>query len=275
VASPVNFWGIGDPSHRVLEVRDLPSGQRRVHSVAHLTDASWQGFWGMQLGDDGRVYVAGPGGASRLTLPAEPGGVVSREILYAAGFGVGWPSPDGRRLVVLAGRGVAGQDPREELLIMDLPDASDRGSSRERPAASPPDGPARPLQRITTHGARLTVAALSPSGRTIVTGDLDGVVRVGPATGEEPHLLLGHKGMLMGIAISPDERWIATSSDESISIWPMPDVTEPPLHTLPHAELLAKLDALTNLRVARDASSSTGWALEIGPFPGWKDVPTW
>jgi hypothetical protein len=38
---------------------------------------------------------------------------------------------------------------------------------------------------------------------------------------------------------------------------------------------MAKLDALTNLRVVRDASSSTGWKLELGPFPGWKDVPTW
>ena len=55
----------------------------------------------------------------------------------------------------------------------------------------------------------------------------------------------------------------------------MPDVTKPPLHTLPHAELLAKLDALTNLRVVRDPPSATGWTLDVGPFPGWKDVPTW
>jgi len=30
-----------------------------------------------------------------------------------------------------------------------------------------------------------------------------------------------------------------------------------------------------DLRVTRDASSSMGWKLEVGPFPGWKDVPTW
>ena len=35
------------------------------------------------------------------------------------------------------------------------------------------------------------------------------------------------------LAVSPDERWIATSSDQSISVWPMPDVTKPPLHALP------------------------------------------
>jgi WD40 repeat protein len=92
-------------------------------------------------------------------------------------------------------------------------------------------------------------------------------VRVGPVTGEEPHLLFGHKGTVLTIAISPDERWIASSTDESISIWPMPDVTKPPLHTLPRAELLAKLDALANLRVVRDPPSATGWTLEIGPFP--------
>ena len=55
----------------------------------------------------------------------------------------------------------------------------------------------------------------------------------------------------------------------------MPDVTKPPLHMRPHADLMAKLDSLTNLRVVRDASSPTGWSLDIGPFPGWKDVPTW
>ena len=101
------------------------------------------------------------------------------------------------------------------------------------------------------------------------------MVRAGPATGEEPHLLPAHEGMILGLAISPDGRWIATSSGQSVRLWPMPDVTRPPLHTLPHAELLAKLDELTNLRAVRDESSSTGWALEVGPFPGWETTPTW
>jgi len=100
-------------------------------------------------------------------------------------------------------------------------------------------------------------------------------VRVGPSSGEEPHPLFGHKGTVWGLAVSPDERWIASASDDAIHLWPMPDVTKPSFHTLPHAELMAKLDALTNLRVVRDASSSTGWKLDVGPFPGWKDVPTW
>jgi len=55
----------------------------------------------------------------------------------------------------------------------------------------------------------------------------------------------------------------------------MPDLTKPPLHTLPREELIAKLKTLTNLRVVRDAESSTGWKVEVGPFPGWETVPTW
>jgi hypothetical protein len=55
----------------------------------------------------------------------------------------------------------------------------------------------------------------------------------------------------------------------------MPDVTKPPFHKLPYDELMAKLRALTNLQVVEDKTAATGWKLDIGPFPGWKDVPTW
>ena len=60
-----------------------------------------------------------------------------------------------------------------------------------------------------------------------------------------------------------------------IRLWPMPDLSKPPLHTLPHDQLLATLRALTNMRAVRDPSSGTGWKIEIGPFPGWAKVPTW
>jgi hypothetical protein len=39
--------------------------------------------------------------------------------------------------------------------------------------------------------------------------------------------------------------------------------------------LIAKLKTLTTLRVVRDEESSTGWKLEVGPFPGWAEVPEW
>lgn len=55
----------------------------------------------------------------------------------------------------------------------------------------------------------------------------------------------------------------------------MPDLSKPPLHTLPREALLAKLDSLTNVRVVEDKAVPTGYKLDIGPFPGWKDVPSW
>jgi hypothetical protein len=55
----------------------------------------------------------------------------------------------------------------------------------------------------------------------------------------------------------------------------MPNLSKPPFHTLPLDELLAKLHALTNLEVVEDPASPTGYQVAVGPFPGWKDVPTW
>jgi WD40 repeat protein len=246
---------ITDPALRVLRVWDLPSGRERIHSVAHLTDAGWSGFGSVAFAPDG-LYVGGQGGVRRLSLPAGPGDTVTSEMVYEAPVAQLGLSRARTHLLVLGARKASGVGTLfEEMLLLDLPGHTTRP--------------------ITTHGARLSSGRLSPSGRVVVTGDHDGVVRVGPVTGEEPHLLLGHQGPVSALAISPDERWIASVSDESISIWPMPDVTKPPLHTLPHAELLAKLDALTNLRVVREPAPSTGWRLEIGSFPGWRTVPTW
>ena len=131
--------------------------------------------------------------------------------------------------------------------------------------------------RITTHGDDPVSIAVSPEGTWIVTGGLtDGIVRVGNASGGEPHLLLGHKGWIHAVAVSPDGRWVASGGDDkTIRLWPIPDLSKPPLHTLSHDKLISKLQSLTNLRVVRDEGSPTGWKVEIGPFPGWAKVPEW
>jgi WD40 repeat protein len=134
----------------------------------------------------------------------------------------------------------------------------------------------RTSREITAHGNRLSDFALDPTGTILVTGDMNGLVRVGPLSGDEPHLLYGHSQTITSLAVSPDGQWIASASDdETIRLWPMPDVTQSPLHTLPHEELLARLRSFTNLRVVPDEGSDTGYRVEAGPFPGWAVLPEW
>jgi len=154
------------------------------------------------------------------------------------------PTPDSRAVLVLDHRLPGNGD--SILSIVDLA----TGASRD----------------ITSHGTRIHAIALDPRGTMLVTGGGDGLIRVGPLTGEAPHLLYGHTRAVTGVAVSPDGKWIASGSDdETIRLWPMPQ--GPPLHTLPHDELLAKLRSLTNLRVVPDASAATGYKVEPGPFP--------
>ncbi len=130
---------------------------------------------------------------------------------------------------------------------------------------------------LKTHGDDTYAVDLDPSGQFVATGDFsDGTVRIGSVNGDEPYIFYGHTADIPAVAISPDGRWIASSSyDGTVRLTPMPDMSKPPLHTLPYDELIAKLKTLTNLRVVRDDDSSTGWNVEIGPFPGWAEVPEW
>jgi WD40 repeat protein len=124
-------------------------------------------------------------------------------------------------------------------------------------------------------GVCVNAWAAAGAGDIVAVPGPDGVL-VGRLSSDTFHLLVGHEGDVDRVAVSPDGRWVATSGvDNTLRLWPMPDLSKPPLHTLPHDELLAKLKSLTNLRVVRAPESPAGWKIEVGPFPGWKDVPTW
>ena len=119
-------------------------------------------------------------------------------------------SPDGRFLLSAGGdteRGIS------EVVFQDL----ETGESRT----------------LSAHGDRVLAVALDPTGTIAVTGDSDGVGRVGPVTGEAPHLLFGHEGLVYSLAVGPEGRWIASGGeDASVRLWPMPQGR--PFHTLPY-----------------------------------------
>jgi len=155
--------------------------------------------------------------------------------------------PDGRQVLLW------GEFPR--LWIQDL----DTHDSRE----------------LSSHGS-INWCDFDAAGEIVLSTDTQGAIQVGPVTGEEPHLFLGHEGRATPRAVSPDGKWIASIGvDLTIRLWPMPDFSRPPFHALPRDELLAKLRSLTNLRVVEDPESMSGWKLEVGPFPGWQEVPSW
>jgi len=133
-------------------------------------------------------------------------------------------------------------------------------------------------------GASKTATEISPTDapgyfvRDSVTAiaESSGMIRVGQSSGIPPHILAGHAGPAQCVATSPDLKWVAsTGEDNTLRLWPMPDLSKPPLHTLPHDELIAKLKSLTNLRAVPDPAAENGWKIELDKFPGWKEVPTW
>ena len=83
-----------------------------------------------------------------------------------------------------------------------------------------------------------------------------------------------HVGLLAALFYALFYAGIAAAGNE-VWLWPMPDVSRPPLHALDREALMAKLDTFTNLRLVADESSPTGYRTRVRPFPGWETGPSW
>jgi len=64
-----------------------------------------------------------------------------------------------------------------------------------------------PRPPLAGHAAVVTTVAFSPDGKTLVSGGLDGAVKLrGLATGTTLQMLTGHRSIVYAVAFSPDGR---------------------------------------------------------------------
>jgi WD40 repeat protein len=278
----------GFPEDTVLQAAGIsPSGRYVATAVGWGRAEKMLRVFDLETGDV-RVFdlpqPKAPGGSSKPAWAGFEGGILSlgfagESTLYTSGHGGvrRWDLTSGKQETVI-------EIPPDQTADMRIQPEKGLAVTLQghlgRPDECAPvvahDLATRSSWPLPAFGSCVQWFDLDASGGVLATGDKDGIVRVGRLSASEPHLLVGHKGVIDRVAISPDLRLVAsTGGDNTLRVWPMPDLDKPPLHTLPRAELVAKLKSLTNLRAVRDPKSATDWTIETGPFPGWKNVPTW
>ena len=92
---------------------------------------------------------------------------------------------------------------------------------------------------LDSHGRRVYEVAIDATGRFVVTADRDGVIRVGPITGEEPHLLFGHENSVTALAVD-----LRARSRLQARVDPTAAVSPDRATETPNWSLISVLDAL-------------------------------
>ncbi len=229
-----------------IEIWDLQSGRSRMLEKSKS--------YSLKYSPDGTLFSGGDGNLYQWNLKNDSVKILGKGKAWVSGIAV---SNNGRYVAAStwSAKNLNGMpNAASELVLYDLK-----------------EGKSFP---ISSHGNRVFCVAFDPSGTRLVTGDYDGIVRVGPINGETPHLLLGHESSVHDIVVHPSGQWIASIEDPgSVRLWRMPEGK--PFFTLPYDELLNRLRVLTNVRAVVDKTSSTGYRIRYPSFPGWEKAATW
>jgi WD40 repeat protein len=190
------YYGTGPKTLRIWDVEagvlhlfDLPVPQRPPGSTSRPN-----GFEGMinalAFLDDSTLYTAGDGGLRRWNLETGRAELVR--------------SLPGSAFAMAFARG---------------PQVAIVGETRDTATACDPvavfELARSSLTPLPQFGSCVGAFDLDPTGQVVAAAEHDGTLRVGRRDGSEPYVLLGHKGFVRTVTISPDLNWIASAGEDA------------------------------------------------------------